>query len=155
MPELRAAAERLTRESKCPLCGSRMTDYWEPHSDGDASRRSLLSNDCANRACGLPVRFWGTVQFIPADDEEPISESWLRECGFDEYGTQWRLELVRLPHQLSKWYVIVHDGVWLLELMCAREHGTEQVYSWATVTRSSATRGDVRRLLAALGIHKP
>jgi hypothetical protein len=56
----------ITRDSKCPLCGSGMTDYWEPHSDGDSARRSMRSNDCSNRACGLPVKFWDQPPFAAA-----------------------------------------------------------------------------------------
>jgi hypothetical protein len=43
-----------------------MTDYWEPHSDGDSARRSMRSNDCSNRACGLPVKFWDQPPFAAA-----------------------------------------------------------------------------------------
>lgn len=56
----------LTRESKCPLCGSGMTDYHESHSDGESTRHSIRFNDCRNNKCGLPVRLWEQVGELQA-----------------------------------------------------------------------------------------
>jgi hypothetical protein len=63
----------LTRESKCPLCGSGMTDYHESHSDGESSRNSIASNVCANKGCSLPVRLWQKVQRLK---DEYAHETW-------------------------------------------------------------------------------
>jgi hypothetical protein len=59
--------ESLTLSSKCPLCGSGMTDYHESHSDGDSCRGSLLSNVCTSRSCGLPVRLWEKIENLKGD----------------------------------------------------------------------------------------
>ncbi len=53
---------KLTRNSKCPLCGSGMTDFHDSYSDGDECiRASITRNVCTNRNCGLPVKLWEKV----------------------------------------------------------------------------------------------
>lgn len=52
---------KVTRDSRCPLCGSIMTDFHYSHSDGESARRGLFSNICANNECGLPVKLWARI----------------------------------------------------------------------------------------------
>lgn len=55
----------INRESTCPLCGSRMTDYHDSYSDGDECvRASIGRNVCKNHDCRLPVRLWEDVESL-------------------------------------------------------------------------------------------
>lgn len=51
----------ITRDSRCPFCGSRMTDFHYSHSDGESARMAIGVNQCVNNNCGLPVRLWDKV----------------------------------------------------------------------------------------------
>lgn len=52
----------MTQES-CPICGSYRTSFSDSYSDGEERvERPFSSQECVNRKCGLPCKFWQGIK---------------------------------------------------------------------------------------------
>jgi hypothetical protein len=83
------------------------------------------------------------MQEHPADDDEPVTHAWVKTIGFAETDHLNKMTY-RRPESidLGLWAV---DGGWKAMLLITE-------FASSTITRGLKTRGQVRRLLSALGI---
>lgn len=133
--ELRDAAERLRKVednfSKCRSCP--ISSVYKP----DPIEPSIASWQEDQR---IVVQAW--LSEHAADDEELATQEWLMERGFAEIGYYTYERILHLA--LVKVYAYARPvGCWEISLFVAEHH-----------VKNNPTRGDVRRLLAALGIQE-
>ena len=128
--ELRAAAERLTDGR------NRLEDWQGP------------TGDCADmRAAIVLARAY--IAANPADDGEPVTDEWLRSLGFSRHmqpAACCHLSIKTTTLTLTRWQDKAGDGP-------IRWSVSGQDYSdWLPHCLWPVTRGQVRRLCAAIGI---
>ncbi len=104
-------------------------DKWTPTQLREVARIMATPIHGA-KACQLAQAY---LAEHPADDEEPITEAWLRSVGFDdEHRLDWK-------NLVIKFCVPIRDNFW-------------DFYLNSTQIKPPKTRGDVRRLCKALGV---
>ena len=132
MADLRAAAERI------------LSDWNDP----SIARPAIAQDD------PLEVQFaraWLVAH--PADSDEPITEAWLRACGFKDYAEPSKY----CSSYLSLWLERKEHNAAILAVHWALPSNRDGHY-WSANSFSlykaayPKTRGDVRRLCAALGV---
>lgn len=130
----RAAAERLVGHAAARTDGD---DPYRPATPHDPSQSYLFDHDQFRADIGVVGRAY--LAEHPADDAEPVTAEWLASVGWGVTVTRTVVAYesgdLRVSGQL-------HDGVW--HLFGRRVEGD--------CSLRCRTRGDVRRLLAALGV---
>ncbi len=146
MSDVRAAAERLRRcyageETMLDVYGRTPHSLLKMHDDTEMVANAYLAEH-------------------PADDGEPITEEWLRGLGFRKWGLETDAELydlyIPMRDELGWQCRLAYQSNGFYAVRLCDDHsygGAESVELLDTRNRKPAvSRGQVRRLLAALGI---
>jgi hypothetical protein len=122
--ELREAAERY-RTANYPPAGAEWCDHWMPIQEAKDMRT-------------LADAYLTTV---PADDAEPAGMEWFKSLGAEYNWGRWRID-GPIDMQLAEYDG--PEGKWL-QLSVAHRNDEFDI-------KADPTKGDVRRLISALGI---
>lgn len=67
------------QKTRCPLCGSDMTQFLHPYCDSGL-RLPPEDQRCSAKPCGLPVRLWAVVADVLSAAESILNRKWYDEA---------------------------------------------------------------------------